>query len=147
MHVVMASTVLCCAHCCLQDVSSEVIAGVQTYTATPKGYSSNSSSNSRLLVYLHGGAYIKGSCDKLWQVGPPNTLRPCFSHLSINQKNGRGSACCSRNPPHSSLAEHTRPPRAVALPSSALLSQAPPQLLDYLLSSNDWMLHCDSMIG
>lgn len=53
----------------LQDVSSAVIAGVTTFTATPKGCVSNSSSSSsRLLVYLHGGAYVKGSCDKLWQV-------------------------------------------------------------------------------
>jgi acetyl esterase/lipase len=52
----------------VQEVTSEVIAGVPTFTATPKGFASNTSS-SRLLVYLHGGAYVKGACDKLWQVG------------------------------------------------------------------------------
>lgn len=44
-----------------------MIASVPTFTGTPKGIASNSSS--RLLVYLHGGAYVKGACDKLWQVG------------------------------------------------------------------------------
>jgi hypothetical protein len=53
----------------MQEVTSEVIAGVPTYTGTPKGFASNNSSSSRLLVYLHGGAYVKGACDKLWQVG------------------------------------------------------------------------------
>jgi hypothetical protein len=54
----------------MQDVTREVIAGVPVYTGTPKGFvSSSSSSSSRLLVYLHGGAYIKGSCEQLWQVG------------------------------------------------------------------------------
>jgi acetyl esterase/lipase len=53
----------------LQDITREVIAGVHVYTATPKGFAnSSSSSSSRLLVYLHGGAYIKGSCEQLWQV-------------------------------------------------------------------------------
>lgn len=74
----------------VQQVTSEEIAGVPTHTATPKGFASNSSSSSRLLVYLHGGAYIKGSCDKLWQVWRGGQL---VQYHSFNQ-GGWTTDCC-----------------------------------------------------
>lgn len=51
----------------LQSVTNSTIHGIPVYFATPQGLSSQANS-SKLLVYLHGGAYIKGSCNNLWQV-------------------------------------------------------------------------------
>jgi acetyl esterase/lipase len=48
----------------LQGVSNQTLSGVPVLFAVPKG----ARRDGRLLLYVHGGAYIKGACANLWQV-------------------------------------------------------------------------------
>jgi acetyl esterase/lipase len=51
-----------------QSILNSTIAGVAVAIGTPLSYVNSTESRQKLLVYIHGGAYIKGSCYHLWHI-------------------------------------------------------------------------------
>ncbi|GBF94350.1 alpha beta hydrolase [Raphidocelis subcapitata] len=54
------------------SVSNGTLGGVPVVTATPQGFNPGGAGKDRVLVYLHGGAYVVGSCSLMWAM--PGTV-------------------------------------------------------------------------
>ncbi|WIA36538.1 hypothetical protein OEZ86_007831 [Tetradesmus obliquus] len=50
----------------LQDIRNETMGGVPVTIGTPRGMKQQNAD--KMLIYVHGGAYVKGSCYHLWHV-------------------------------------------------------------------------------
>uniref|UniRef100_A0A383W8B7 Alpha/beta hydrolase fold-3 domain-containing protein n=1 Tax=Tetradesmus obliquus TaxID=3088 RepID=A0A383W8B7_TETOB len=71
----------------LRESRNESIAGVPVVFGMPKGVNASSSvGDTRLLVYLHGGGYVSGSCHSQWSTVAPTAAAAGLAILCVEYR-------------------------------------------------------------